>query len=74
MKEKNKQLRKMMAKKMIGYKFRTNSKELSRDWFKAMVNKKALPKGTRQYDPTMRYPKNSEYSKMSIKEFEKKYL
>lgn len=71
----NKQLRKMMARKMrrneTGHTvYRTDSKSDAYDIFKAMKDKKKIPK--------IHYPenlkrKNSEYRSMSIDEFEKKY-
>lgn len=81
MKERNKQLRKMMARRMLSYKRPEShfyevsnqhpapSKFGSRQWFKAKVDKKALPP-----IPGRNRPKDSKYAKMSIKEFEKKYL
>jgi hypothetical protein len=69
----NKQLKKMLAQKMVSYKrphchgYMT-SKESSRDWFKAKKDKKKLP-------PIPPYrPKDPKYAKMSIEDFEKKYL
>lgn len=61
------ELKKMMAKKMMSHKFKTGSKSLSHEWFKAKVNKKKLP--------NIPAPKkqDSEYKRMSMEEYEAKY-
>lgn len=58
----------MLSKRMLSHRFKTGSKNLSHEWFKAKVDKKKLPE--------IKKPerKNTEYRKMSQEEFEKKYL
>lgn len=66
------QLKKMMARKMASYKRphchgRVTSKEGSREWFKAKVDKKKLPPMPRHI------PKDPMYAKMEMTKFLKKY-
>jgi hypothetical protein len=72
MNTKSKQLKKMMAKKMLSYKRphchgKYTSKEGAKEWFKAKVDKKKLPPvpEERKKDP--------KYAKLSIRQFEKKH-
>lgn len=69
----SKQLKKMMARKMIHYKLPhtrpyANNKTLSHEVFRARVNKKKIP------DIPYKPKKDKEFANMSISEYEKKYL
>lgn len=69
----NKELRKMMAKKMASYKRPhcsgyKSTKEGAQEWFDAKIHKKKLP------PMPEKIKKDSKYSKLSIKQFEDKYL
>lgn len=68
MNSRSKELKKILARRMLSHKFRTNSKNLSHEWFKAKVHKKKLPE--------IKLPerKNTEYRQMTQEEFEKKYF
>ncbi len=74
MKSQSKELKKILARKMANHSYRPQlygkrsmSKEMAHKMFKAMVDKKKLP----VFEPRKR--DNSDYRKMSIEEFEKKY-
>jgi hypothetical protein len=68
----NKQLKKMMAKKMASYKRphchgHYTTKEGAKEWFKAKVDKKKLPKFPKEIR------KDPKYAKYTIEQYEKKY-
>lgn len=66
----SKEFKKIMARKMKNqHRIRVSSKELAADIFKAKVNKKKIPD-----IPIPRSKKDPSYSKMSIKEYERKFL
>ena len=68
MNSRSKELKKMLAKRRLSHKFRTGSKELSHEWFKAKVHKKKLPEISKSER------KDTEYRRMTQEEFEKKYF
>lgn len=64
----SKQFKAMMARKMSGHRIRTGSKALSHELFRARVNKKRMPEV-----PIPRRD-GGDYRRMSISEWENKYL
>lgn len=76
----SKELKKMMARKMA-YRYHESSrpnnpnlsKQIAQDWFRAKVNKKALPRSSVAPSRKPSYRVNDPYRRLSIEEFEKKY-